>query len=88
MCEDAGPHEVDHLGHLVDVHRPLALQLLGQGAEGTQRARRHGAPPGQEDAQRGAETLEKSEPPNTRLLSHGCHLKVRWQAGANTTVIT
>ena len=47
VCEDAGPHEVDHLGHLVDVHSTLALQLLGQGAEGTHHARGHSAPPGQ-----------------------------------------
>ena len=53
VCEDAGPHKVDHLGHLVDVHRTLALQLLGQGAEGTQHARRHSTPPGQADTRTG-----------------------------------
>lgn len=36
VCEDPWTHEIDHLGHLIDVHSALALQLLTQGGESTQ----------------------------------------------------
>lgn len=36
LCEDSRSHEVDHLGNLIDVNRPLRVQLLGQGGESTE----------------------------------------------------
>lgn len=34
--KDPGPHQVGHLGHQVNIHRALSLQLLEQGVEGTE----------------------------------------------------
>lgn len=41
LCEDARSHQVDHLSNLIDVHRPLHVQLLGQGGESTEGPSRH-----------------------------------------------
>lgn len=38
ISEDARPHEINHLSHLVDVDHPLILQLLGQRGEGAEHA--------------------------------------------------
>lgn len=36
ISEDSRPHEIDHLGHLIDVDESLVVQLLGQRGEGAQ----------------------------------------------------
>lgn len=41
ISEDSGPHQIDHLRHLVDVHHVFVLQLLGQRGEGAEHPRRH-----------------------------------------------
>lgn len=48
LCEDPWPHEVDHLGHLIDIDCPFSLQLLRQGGECTQRAGCYGPQPGRD----------------------------------------
>lgn len=45
ISEDSGPHQIDHLGHLVDVDHPFVLQLLGQRGEGAEGSGRHGSVP-------------------------------------------
>ncbi|TNN88195.1 hypothetical protein EYF80_001411 [Liparis tanakae] len=45
VSEDSWPHEVDHLGHLIDVGGALTLQLLRQCGEGTQHAGRYRSQP-------------------------------------------
>lgn len=45
VSEDSRPHEVDHLGHLVDVDHPFVLQLLGQRGEGAEGSGGHGSVP-------------------------------------------
>lgn len=38
ISEDPRPHEIDHLGHLIDVNDAFAFQLLGQRGEGAEHA--------------------------------------------------
>lgn len=45
ICEDSRPHEIDHLGHLIDVHDALILQLLGQRGQSTEHPCRHRSVP-------------------------------------------
>lgn len=39
--EDSGPHQIDHLCHLVDVDHAFALKLLRQSGEGAEHPSRH-----------------------------------------------
>lgn len=38
VSEDSRPHEVDHLGHRVDVHHALVLELLQESEQRTERS--------------------------------------------------
>lgn len=44
--EDSGPHQIDHLRHLVDVDHVFVLQLLRQSGEGAEHPCRHRSIPG------------------------------------------
>lgn len=39
--EDSRPHQIDHLGHLVDVNHTFILQLLRQSCEGAEHPSGH-----------------------------------------------